>query len=144
MPVGTGRHVVALLLDTGRAPYVVNIPNGGRITREVPWRANNSTRTAHRRELLATVVPQARVPELELVRGVLRVSEVEPYSGTGRDDDLTYEVTVDATVLAVATLPSARRRGVGGALTAFLAQHAIANGVDQVLLSAQDEDVARA
>ena len=69
---------------------------------------------------------------------------MEPYSGTGRDDDLTYEVTVDATVLAVATLPSARRRGVGGALTAFLAQHAIANGVDQVLLSAQDEDVARA
>jgi hypothetical protein len=103
VPVGAGAHVIALLFDTGRAPYVITIPDGGSVTREVPWRANNATRSAHRRELLSTVVAQARVPELELVSGAIRVSEVEPYSGTGSDDDPTHEVTVEAIVFVSAT-----------------------------------------
>lgn len=49
-----------------------------------------------------------------------------------------------AEVMAVATLPSARRRGLAGALTALLARHAHDEaGVRTVLLSAQDEAVAR-
>lgn len=48
-----------------------------------------------------------------------------------------------AEILAVATLPSARRRGIAGALTGLLARHALDNGVHTVLLSAQDDDVAR-
>ena len=49
-----------------------------------------------------------------------------------------------AEIMAVATLPSARRRGLAGALTALLARHAHDEaGVRTVLLSAQDEAVAR-
>lgn len=48
-----------------------------------------------------------------------------------------------AEVLAVATLPSARRRGIAAALSAQLAQHAHGAGVETVVLSAQDADVAR-
>ncbi|HEY0452751.1 GNAT family N-acetyltransferase [Actinophytocola sp.] len=48
-----------------------------------------------------------------------------------------------AEVLAVATLPSARRRGLAGLVTALLARHAGEQGVRTVLLSAQDDEVAR-
>jgi GNAT superfamily N-acetyltransferase len=47
-----------------------------------------------------------------------------------------------AEVLAVATLPAARRRGLAGALTATLARHAFGAGVQTVVLSAQDDVVA--
>ncbi|MFB7128888.1 MULTISPECIES: GNAT family N-acetyltransferase [Streptomycetaceae] len=46
-------------------------------------------------------------------------------------------------VAGVGTLPSARRRGLGLAVTAALVEHARANGVRTVFLSAADEDVAR-
>ena len=48
-----------------------------------------------------------------------------------------------AEIVAVATLPARRLRGVGGAVTALLAQHARSQGVRTMLLSAQNEDVAR-
>ncbi|MEH0927116.1 GNAT family N-acetyltransferase [Micromonospora sp. CPCC 205558] len=49
-----------------------------------------------------------------------------------------------AEIMAVATLPSARRRGLAGALTALLARHAHDEaGVRTVLLAAQDDAVAR-
>jgi predicted GNAT family acetyltransferase len=47
-----------------------------------------------------------------------------------------------AEVVGVATLPSARRQGLGAALTAELARHAAGLGVRTVLLSAQDDAVA--
>ncbi|MEU8926850.1 GNAT family N-acetyltransferase [Kitasatospora sp. NPDC048545] len=46
-------------------------------------------------------------------------------------------------VVGVGTLPSARRRGLGLAVTAALVAHARAGGVRTVFLSAADEDVAR-
>ncbi|WP_326846416.1 GNAT family N-acetyltransferase [Streptomyces kaniharaensis] len=46
-------------------------------------------------------------------------------------------------VAGVGTLPTARRRGLGLAVTAALVAHARANGVRTVFLSAADEDVAR-
>lgn len=48
-----------------------------------------------------------------------------------------------AEIVGVATLPSARRRGLGAAVTAHLARHALAAGVDLVFLSAGGEDIAR-
>lgn len=48
-----------------------------------------------------------------------------------------------AEIVGVATLPSARRRGLGAAITAALARHALATGVDLLLLSAGSEDIAR-
>lgn len=50
----------------------------------------------------------------------------------------------DATeVVGVATLPAFRRRGLGAAVTAFLAEDAVRRGVETIFLSAADPDVAR-
>jgi ribosomal protein S18 acetylase RimI-like enzyme len=48
-----------------------------------------------------------------------------------------------AEIAGVATLPTARRRGLGAAVTAALARHALDTGVDLVFLSAGSEDIAR-
>ena len=46
-------------------------------------------------------------------------------------------------IVGVATLPSARRRGLGAAITAALIEDARADGVRSIFLSAADDDVAR-
>jgi GNAT superfamily N-acetyltransferase len=48
-----------------------------------------------------------------------------------------------AEIVGVATLPSARRRGLGAAVSSALARHALDVGMDLVFLSAADADVAR-
>jgi ribosomal protein S18 acetylase RimI-like enzyme len=68
-------------------------------------------------------------------------------AGTPRDGALASGVLqrVDdvAEIAGVATLPAARRRGLGSAVTAALARHALDTGVDVVFLSAGSEDTAR-
>ena len=46
-------------------------------------------------------------------------------------------------IVGVATLPAARRRGLGAAVTDTLVADAIRRGIDVIFLSAHDEDVAR-
>jgi ribosomal protein S18 acetylase RimI-like enzyme len=46
-------------------------------------------------------------------------------------------------IVGVGVLPAFRRRGIAGALTALLARSALADGVETVFCSAEDEDVAR-
>jgi ribosomal protein S18 acetylase RimI-like enzyme len=46
-------------------------------------------------------------------------------------------------IVGVATLPAYRRRGLGAAVTAFLADDAVRRGVETIFLSAADPDVAR-
>ncbi|MFJ6153773.1 GNAT family N-acetyltransferase [Micromonospora profundi] len=48
-----------------------------------------------------------------------------------------------AEIAGVATLPAARRRGMGAALTAALARELLAAGTDLVFLSAGSEEIAR-
>ncbi|MEU4780721.1 GNAT family N-acetyltransferase [Micromonospora sp. NPDC023633] len=48
-----------------------------------------------------------------------------------------------AEIAGVATLPAARRRGLGAAVTAALARELLAAGTDLVFLSAGSEDIAR-
>ncbi|MBE2317125.1 GNAT family N-acetyltransferase [Solirubrobacter sp. CPCC 204708] len=48
-----------------------------------------------------------------------------------------------AEIVGVATLPAVRRQGLGGAVTAFLVEHALDRGIETVFLSAADDDVAR-
>lgn len=45
-------------------------------------------------------------------------------------------------IVGVATLPSMRRRGLAAAVTSTLVEHAFANGVELVLLSAENQAVA--
>jgi GNAT superfamily N-acetyltransferase len=47
-----------------------------------------------------------------------------------------------AEIVGVGTLPSMRRRGLAAAVTSTLAEHAFANGVDLILLSAESKAVA--
>jgi ribosomal protein S18 acetylase RimI-like enzyme len=46
-------------------------------------------------------------------------------------------------LVGIATLPSARRSGIGAAVTAALVAHALASALDLVFLSAASDDVAR-
>jgi len=48
-----------------------------------------------------------------------------------------------AEIVAVATLPAARRRGFAAAITSALLQHALSRGIETLFLSAADDDVAR-
>ena len=69
--------------------------------------------------------------------------------GDRRDDDGPVAVGTlrpsgdVAEIVAVATLPAARRRGFGAAITAALVEHALAHGIKTLFLSAADDDVAR-
>lgn len=59
--------VVALLFNTDRAPYLVDIP--GTDKREVPWRSANRTRSAFRKELLTLLSTVQSVPSFEALTG---------------------------------------------------------------------------
>lgn len=83
--VRPGTAVVALEFQTDRAPYVVGTKSGGQVQREVPWREGNATRSAHRHELLRSVVAQASVPTLELIRGQLTLTKFDPGSERHHD-----------------------------------------------------------
>lgn len=71
-PHGT---VIALEFDTGRAPYVVTTTGATEVHREIPWRTANSTRSAHRSEILRSLVGEAAVPHLECVGATLRIEQ---------------------------------------------------------------------
>jgi hypothetical protein len=85
----SGKTFVALLFETDRAPYVVNlprggrdVPGGGRVTREVPWREANSTRTATHADLIRILVPLQRRPDVEVLDGTLTMLESGQQSST--------------------------------------------------------------
>lgn len=71
---GDQKPVVALLLETDATPYVVNVvvEEGQRsagVTKEVPWRDGNRTRSANRHELLKMLVPLTTLPHVEVLQG---------------------------------------------------------------------------
>ena len=61
------KTVVALYMETDRAPYVIKNPSGGTINYEVPWREGTSTRTARREDLIKILVPLSRLPEVRFL-----------------------------------------------------------------------------
>lgn len=85
--------------------------------------------TRHLRDRLRTGASVTAVAELQ-GEGIVATATYHPVGGT-------------AEILAVATLPCARRRGLAGALTAHLARHAAGHGVTTLLLTAQGPRVAR-
>jgi len=66
----------------------------------------------------------------DLGDGVVAVGSHQPVGGVSE-------------VVGVATLPAARRRGLGAAVTAALVEDARRGGAEIVFLSAGDDDVAR-
>ncbi|GAB4054051.1 GNAT family N-acetyltransferase [Catellatospora paridis] len=82
--------------------------------------------------------------ELADIRSGVRANALAELPGQGPAASGIYQRAGDvAEIAGVATLPSARRRGLGGAVTALLARHALDQGVRTVFLSAASEDVAR-
>jgi GNAT superfamily N-acetyltransferase len=94
--------------------------------------------------LTSTPLDETRTARLEsgaLVRAVLSDNSGE---GLGVLCSGGYQRAGDvAEIVGVATLPSHQRRGLGAALTAALASHALDAGCELVFLSAGDDDVAR-
>jgi len=86
--------------------------------------------------------PQQRVLDL-ISDGALRVAVAEHLRhgvlATGR----TMPVAGVTEIVGVASLPAARRQGLGAAVTAALVEDARAAGVETVFLTASSDDVAR-
>lgn len=81
--------VVALLIETAGAPFVVKNPDFGspgvRVSLEVPWREMATTRTARRSDLLRVLVPAERLPVVQVRR-----AKVRAFRG-GEADSVEYE-----------------------------------------------------
>jgi len=90
----------------------------------------------------------AKLDDLGFLRDRLRrgltamaVAQSEPDGVLGAG---SHQLVGDVTeVTSVGTLPAARRRGIGGAVTGRLVEHARERGADVVFLSAADDDAAR-
>ena len=78
-----------------------------------------------------------RIADGFTVMAAARVAGEAIATGSYQPADGAVEIT------GIATLPAFRRRGIGAALTSFLAQDALTRGAETVFLSADDEDVAR-
>ena len=85
VPIAGDQDVLVLQFATDRAPYVVGVRGGGQVEREVPWREGNSTRTAHRHEMIRAIVAEVSVPTLELIGGSLEVGEFLRDDHTGNN-----------------------------------------------------------
>ncbi len=78
------KTVVALLVSTERAPFVIKNPDFGSksgvsIAFEVPWRDGTTTRTATRSDLIQILVPKLALPEIELLDTELSLSKHDKY-----------------------------------------------------------------
>ncbi|MFF3963773.1 hypothetical protein ACFYZI_19705 [Streptomyces griseorubiginosus] len=79
--IGDSGAVTALLFQTDRSPYVITVPSGGAVEREVPIRDGTRTRSATRHELLRLLMPAATLPDLSVLDAQLGISE-----GTFREE----------------------------------------------------------
>ncbi|MBI3799288.1 MAG: hypothetical protein HY268_20275 [Deltaproteobacteria bacterium] len=80
--------VVALYVETERAPFVVRNPvfgqqGGGSVEREVPWRDGTKIRSVRREDLLRLLGPLRRMPKVEVLGGSVeaRGSKYNPVEG---------------------------------------------------------------
>jgi hypothetical protein len=74
--------VVALLVETDRAPYAVRNavhgqPGGGPVSLEVPWRNGARTDSAKRADLIRLLTPVTKLPDVELLAAGLWAQETE-------------------------------------------------------------------
>jgi hypothetical protein len=80
-----GAVIVALFIETNRAPYVVKNPafgsqRGVNISFEVPWREGTRTRSARRSDLLQLLVPTVSLPNIEVLSAEMMISVVRDES----------------------------------------------------------------
>lgn len=108
--------VAALSMETGRTPYVVTTDGLGGVDREVPWRRGTALRSAHRSEILRSVIREAEAPQFDPITGWMRVarSQARPRDqdldrdATPRGLELTYSLTAYVEALEPVRLPQYR------------------------------------
>ena len=81
--------LLSLAFGTDRVPFVVKNPDGGRITREVPWRGANRTDSARRSELIRLLNPSVKMPSFEIL-DVTFLSILQ--------NNIAYRATVSVTI----------------------------------------------
>jgi ribosomal protein S18 acetylase RimI-like enzyme len=86
-----------------------------------------------------TLLPTVTPVHVSKFRYALAEDEIDGAVAAG----MTQTAEEVAEVVGVGTLPSARRRGLGAAVTAALARDALDRGAGRVFLSAGSEDIAR-
>jgi ribosomal protein S18 acetylase RimI-like enzyme len=95
------------------------------------------------REVAAAAVPDDVVATLRdrVLQGVAVTAGA--FTEQGMVASGTHQpVNSTSEIVGVGTLPSMRRRGLAAAVTSTLVEHALANGVELVLLSAESDAVA--
>lgn len=105
----SGRHVAVLEFATDRAPYVVNTGCGA-VQREVPWREGNSTRTAHRHELLRTILDEVGIPELDPILGRVNLTENLRETEDSSRDEVECRAEIFLSAATEAMLPEHRQQ----------------------------------
>ncbi|MBB5115196.1 GNAT family N-acetyltransferase [Micromonospora echinospora] len=119
-----------------RAVAAVGFANGGT--------ARGEAGPAERDAAVAGLDVAALEEEATRVADGRRVSVLAGTPGEGAlASGMAMRVGDVAEIAGVATLPSARRRGLGAAVTATLARELRAAGTDLIFLSAGSEDIAR-
>lgn len=109
-----GKTVVALLFESDRAPYVVTIPDGGAVTKEVPYRVATGIRSAQRHDLLTILSPLQKAPEVEIVHCEMTLTrnvKGAPRVPAPRYWGLTTDVYIIPKSAAALTMP--RHQGHG-------------------------------
>jgi hypothetical protein len=84
VPIGD-KHVVALLFQTDRAPFVVNAKDG---FLEVPWREGTRTNSARRSDLIRLLTPTVRIPDFEVMEAKFRCTEEETWEDSGENEKI--------------------------------------------------------
>lgn len=75
VPIGESGAVTALLFHTDRSPYVISVPSGGAVEREVPIRDGTRTRSATRHELLRLLAPTVSLPDFSVLDASLTANQ---------------------------------------------------------------------
>jgi hypothetical protein len=92
-----GKAIIALLFQTDRAPFLVNNPAGGEISREVPWREGTAVRSATRNDLVKLLSAPALMPHFEILYADAAIRDVEhnyPQGKTQRVFELHSQIYV--------------------------------------------------
>ncbi len=99
--VGTapGRHVVALQIDSARAPFVVRTQPVG-TTFDVPWwdRETRQVRSAGRHELIRLLVPLQDLPQFEVLEAELTFYKNLHATGSSK---ITHRWTLDGSLYVI-------------------------------------------
>jgi hypothetical protein len=89
-----GKTLVALLFETGRAPFVVKTRDE---FLEVPWRVGTRTNSARRSDLVRLLVPVVKLPDFELLSAGMIIGDVKLGSATSEIHACSYIYVVPKT-----------------------------------------------